>query len=113
MQVTELTCPACNTQVKGEFTFSKLDRLTSEQLQFVEVFLQCRGNIKEVERELKISYPTVRSRLEQIISDMGYKTDNQEINIAELEQVNVIEAFANGDYTFEETLEKLKGAKQL
>ena len=41
---------------------------------FAEVFIKCRGNIKEVEKELGISYPTVRSRLETLIESLGYRT---------------------------------------
>ncbi|GMA51997.1 hypothetical protein GCM10025857_33540 [Alicyclobacillus contaminans] len=72
MRVTELTCPHCATRVQGQFDIPALLRLNREQLQFVEVFLRCRGNIREVERDLKISYPTVRARLDQVIQSLGY-----------------------------------------
>ncbi len=113
MHVTELTCPECRTQVKGAFMATKFDRLNHDQWQFVEVFLRCRGNIKEVERELKISYPTVRSRLDQIITDMGYPVEDQEIDgFSNKNSDRIIDAFANGEMTFEETLQNLKGANQ-
>ncbi len=111
MHVTELTCPDCKTQIRGTFAATKLDCLNREQLEFVEVFLRCKGSIKEVERELKISYPTVRSRLEQIITNMGYSPAPEDANETFTDQSNVIDAFANGEMTFEETLEKLKGAR--
>lgn len=112
MHITELTCPNCETQLKGNFKVTSLSHLTKEQLQFVEIFIKCRGSIKEVERELKISYPTVRSRLEQVIADMGFPADHAEAEQIAEEQSNVIDSFANGNITFEETLARLKEVKK-
>lgn len=112
MEITELTCPSCKTQLKGTFKATNLNRLTKEQLQFVEIFIKCRGSIKEVEKELKISYPTVRSRLEQVILAMGFPVDSQEEDQNLYEQSDVIDSFASGNITFEETIAKLKEAKK-
>lgn len=68
---TKLECPQCHTRVEGQFSGGRFARLTAEQLDFVETFLRARGNIKEVERELSISYPTVRSRLDAIVEALG------------------------------------------
>jgi hypothetical protein len=68
---TKLECPQCQTKVEGQFSPGRFARLNSEQIQFVETFLRARGNIKEVERELGISYPTVRSRLDAIVEVLG------------------------------------------
>jgi hypothetical protein len=111
MEITELTCPNCETQLKGTFKTSGLNRLAKEQLHFVEIFIKCRGNIKEVERELKISYPTVRSRLEQVISDMGFPADYRDEHVAP-EKSDVLDSFADGSITFEETIARLKEARK-
>lgn len=66
--IRELACDHCETTINGRFDTTRLGSLNDEQLTFVEVFIRARGNIKEVERELGISYPTVRNKLEQIIS---------------------------------------------
>lgn len=109
MMVTELSCPSCGTRVQGQFAASALHRLTPEQLQFVEVFLRCRGNIREVERDLKISYPTVRSRLDQILTAMGYPVEPGAAEPqAEAEPSDVLEALARGELTFEEALRRLE-----
>jgi hypothetical protein len=106
MLVTELTCPHCHTKVQGAFELPALFRLTPEQLHFVEVFLRCRGHIKEVERELQISYPTVRSRLDQIIQALGYPA----VQTTEQRSArDVLDALGNGELTFEEALQLLKG----
>jgi len=48
-------------------------RLAPAQLDFVEVFLKNRGVIRDVERELGISYPTVRARLDEVVVALGYQ----------------------------------------
>lgn len=73
LEVTRLRCRGCGTAIEGSFALGRFQALSREQLQFAEVFIRNRGNIKEVERELGISYPTVRSRLDALIRAMGYE----------------------------------------
>src|SRR5215467_833248 len=71
--VYELRCPACAIAITGEFALPPLLRLAPAQLDFVEVFLKNRGVIRDVERELGISYPTVRARLDEVVAALGYQ----------------------------------------
>ncbi len=73
LAVTRLHCPACDTTVEGRFQFSRLEALTAEQRGFVELFVRCDGKLNWVAQELKLSYPTVRSRLDDVIRAMGYE----------------------------------------
>ena len=75
LEVVRLECGRCHTAIEGRFSLSRLARLNDEQLQFVDIFLRVRGNIREMERELGISYPTVRSRLDGVLQAMGYAVD--------------------------------------
>lgn len=70
--VSKLKCSKCNTVIENDFEMTKFDYLTGEELKFIEVFLKNRGNIKDVEKELGISYPTVRSKLDEVIVSLGY-----------------------------------------
>lgn len=71
---------------------SKFEYLTSDQLMFVEVFLKCRGSIKEVEKELNISYPTVRTKLDEVIRALGYNTDSENsVNIGKKKIIDMLE----------------------
>ncbi len=70
--VTHMRCQQCGTGLDGVFHLNKFDRLSREQLRFVDVFIKNRGVIRDVEKELGISYPTVRSRLDDVIRAMGY-----------------------------------------
>src|SRR3979411_3488853 len=72
LHIVRLECPACGSALQGNFTLGRLARLTREQLQFVEVFIRCRGKIKDVEEELGISYPTVVARPNEVGQGTGF-----------------------------------------
>jgi hypothetical protein len=71
LTVTRLNCRSCGTTLEGEFSVGRFGRLTREQLLLLESFLRSRGNLKEMERELGISYPTVRSRVDALVRAIG------------------------------------------
>ena len=87
MVISRLSCSNCGSALVGSFSlaerptpggdrsgearFGRLARLDSTQLEFVEVFLRCRGIIKNVEDMLGISYPTVKTRLANVLETMG------------------------------------------
>ncbi len=72
MQVTEVSCGSCDVQMRGSFSPARYDRLAPDQLQFLETFLRCRGVIRDVEASLGISYPTVRARLDALLSALDF-----------------------------------------
>jgi hypothetical protein len=71
LAVSKLHCHACEIALEGDFGVPPLLRLNRAQLDFVEVFLKNRGIIREVERELGVSYPTVRARLDEVLAAIG------------------------------------------
>jgi hypothetical protein len=72
LTVTRLNCRSCGTTLEGEFSVGRFGRLTREQLLLLESFLRSRGNLRDMERELGISYPTVRSRVEALVRALGF-----------------------------------------
>jgi hypothetical protein len=72
LAVTRLQCRSCGTSLEGDFSVGRFGRLTREQLILLESFLRSRGNLREMERELGISYPTVRSRVEALVRALGF-----------------------------------------
>ena len=72
LAVTRLHCRSCGTTLEGEFSVGRFGRLTKEQLVLLESFLRSRGNLRDMERELGISYPTVRSRVEALVRALGF-----------------------------------------
>ena len=72
LSVTRLRCGDCDTSIEGEFSVGRFGRLTREQLALLESFLRSRGNLRDMERELGISYPTVRARVEALVRALGF-----------------------------------------
>jgi hypothetical protein len=71
LAITRLHCRTCGTALEGEFGVGRFGRLSREQLALLESFLRSRGNLKDLERELGISYPTVRGRIEALLRALG------------------------------------------
>jgi len=71
LAVTRLHCRSCGTTLEGDFNVGRFARLTREQFALLESFLRSRGNLKEMERELGISYPTVRARVDALLRALG------------------------------------------
>jgi hypothetical protein len=72
LSVTRLHCASCGTSLEGDFSVGRFGRLNREQLALLESFLRSRGNLREMERELGISYPTVRARVEALVRALGF-----------------------------------------
>jgi hypothetical protein len=72
LTITRLHCRSCGSALEGEFGVGRFGRLDREQLSLLESFLRSRGNLKEMERELGISYPTVRGRVDALVRALGF-----------------------------------------
>ena len=72
LAVTRLHCRSCGTTLEGDFSVGRFGRLNRDQVVLLESFLRSRGNLRDMERELSISYPTVRSRVEALIRALGF-----------------------------------------
>ena len=116
MKISKLTCTYCPTKIEGEFSSCKFCRLPAEQLIFMEAFIKCRGNIKEVEKELGISYPTVRNRLDSVIVALGYGEDQERVLENEkgdsqegtLRRQGILEALERGEITAQEATRQMR-----
>ena len=111
LQVTRLHCPGCHTAIEGVFSLGRFQRLSPEQLAFLEVFIKNRGVIRDVERELGISYPTVRSRLDEVIRALGLEVrEEPQPDLAE-EQArrrDVLQRLERGEITVEQAIKLLR-----
>lgn len=109
LKITKLQCNHCMTTIENEFEVTKLATLGQEQLHFIEIFLKCRGNIKEVEKELGISYPTVRGKLDEIISTLGYSTQKK----TEVDKKKIVSLLEKGEITADKAIELLKEGEEV
>ena len=104
LRVTELTCPACSTRIVSDLTTCPFCNLPSEALAFLWAFLKARGNIKEVEKDLGISYPTVRKRLDELLISLGLDSGAEASSSHRLE---VFERLRKGEISVDEAVAAL------
>lgn len=106
LEVTGLCCSKCGTKYEGSFKLDKFSYLTLEQKKFIEIFLKCRGNIKDVEKELNISYPTVRGKLDDVIISLGYEPSAPVKPQANKREI--LDMLENGQITSEEAVRMIE-----
>lgn len=104
--ITKIRCSRCKTTIEGNFDLCKFCKLTSEQKEFIDVFIKCRGNIKEIEKELGISYPTVKNKIEDVVMALGHKVDDKVYE--SIDRKEILDRLNNGEISVDEALELLK-----
>ena len=107
LTITGLHCRSCHTRIESEYSTCRFCRLSQEDLDFIEVFVRNRGNIREMERELEISYPTVRSRLNDVIKELGYEVGAESADPEEVaeERRTVLKRLNEGEISAAEATE--------
>ncbi len=112
--VTELQCLQCQTQVRSQYSPCPFCALTADQLLFVKLFVERRGNLREMEKELGVSYPTVRGKLEEIAERLGAAPAPAEAatspaeEAGEAERREILRLIADGKLTPKEALARLR-----
>ena len=89
--MAELACDACGTRVSGNFEHCEFCALTDDQRELLRVFLSSRGNMKELERHLGVSYPTARGRLAELLAALGMAAEETE------PRLEILESLARGE----------------
>ncbi|MGC8611653.1 MAG: DUF2089 domain-containing protein [Athalassotoga sp.] len=107
MDVVALKCPVCGTGVTGQFVLDEFFNLSEEQMKFVKIFLKHKGNLSEVQKELDISYPTARNRLNEIVRTLGYDVEEE----PKESEKDILERLRNGEIDISTAISKLKGGK--
>ncbi|MGD0862466.1 MAG: DUF2089 domain-containing protein [Candidatus Limnocylindrales bacterium] len=119
--VTRLQCRNCGTAIEGDFSVGRFGRLSREQLALLESFLRARGNLKELERELKVSYPTVRARIDGLVraldlADGAFVDDGQDGGLGrdEMSELRreVLERLARHEITADEAAALIRSRKE-
>lgn len=81
VKINRLKCTKCNTTFENEFYLNDLNKLNQKEAGFVISFLKNEGNIKAMEKEYNISYPTVKARLNAIKGKLGVKEAKDSLDI--------------------------------
>ena len=122
LSITRLVCRGCGTAIEGDFNVGRFGRLNREQLALLESFLRARGNAKELEREFKVSYPTIRARIDALVralgladaapaGDEGDGGSGRSGEAAEFRR-DVLERLARHEITADEAAALLRGRKE-
>jgi hypothetical protein len=109
LTVTRLHCRNCDTTIEGFFDPGRFGRLTVEQLAFIETFVRCEGKLNRMEREMGLSYPTLRSRLTEVIRQMGFEVGPEEVKLDDEERHQVLDDLASGKIDSKEAMRLLEG----
>lgn len=101
LAVTRLHCPGCATELSGEFASCEFCALSAEQRDLLGMFLSSRGNLKEIERHLGVSYPTARARVADLLAALDLAPPSPD------PQLEVLESLSRGDIDVDQALEQL------
>lgn len=71
LKVKQLRCDGCGTEVTGLYELPVLSRLDERDQSFILDFVRSSGSLKEMAKLMKLSYPTVRNMLDEIIEKLG------------------------------------------
>jgi hypothetical protein len=101
--LTRLSCGSCSTELSGRFDSCEFCALTADDRQMLKVFLASRGNMKDLERHLGVSYPTARARFDGLLQKLGIDRP-----ASPTPSVEMLESLARGEIDVDQALERLK-----
>jgi hypothetical protein len=104
LKIVKYRCEKCDTEITGSFEIEEFTQLSDEQLIFLKIFIKSRGNLSELQKELNISYPTAKARLEELIKALGYSSENDNRK----KTLEILEKIEKGEITPEEAKQILK-----
>lgn len=107
LEVTKLECPGSGVRIEGRFQPNEFALLPEEQLEFLRLFVKVRGNLKEVERILGLSYPTVRNRFETLLRTLGYEA-YETLPDLQSERTGILSLLEQGEIDAEEATKRLQ-----
>ncbi len=103
--LTRLTCLACDTELAGGFATCEFCVLSNEDREVLRVFLASRGNMKDLERHLGVSYPTARARFDALLTKIGI---DRPAGAPTQTRVELMEQVARGEIDVDEALKRLE-----
>src|SRR5438105_14200539 len=104
LATTRLTCPECSTELSGAFASCEFCVLTDEDREVLRVFLASRGNMKDLERHLGVSYRTARARFDALLGRLGI--DRAPVSPTP-SRVELMEQVARGEIDVDEAMRRL------
>jgi hypothetical protein len=106
LALTRLGCRACGTELSGMFEACEFCALGADERELLRVFLVSRGNMKELERHLGVSYPTARARFDALLATLGLERPAAAA-AAPSTRLEVLRSLARGDLDVDEAMRRL------
>lgn len=103
LMTTRVACPECSTELSGAFTQCEFCVLSDEDRDVLRVFLASRGNMKDLERHLGVSYPTARARFDALLGKLGIERPAAPAP----SRVELMEQVARGEIDVDEAMKRL------
>ena len=85
LRVTTLQCPDCGMELRNTFDLGPFDRLDKERFEFLITFLKDRGNLKEVQSDMQISYPTAKKKLDELLVALNLGGGTEKVTPKEID----------------------------
>ena len=108
LATTRLTCPECSTELSGAFESCEFCVLSDEDRDVLRVFLASRGNMKDLERHLGVSYPTARARFDGLLTKLGI----ERAAAPGPSRIELMEQVARGEIDVDEAMRRLDTNKE-
>lgn len=102
LTLTRLSCRDCGTELSGAFETCEFCALGRDDREVLRVFLSSRGNMKELERHLGVSYPTARARFDALLTKLGLTEKS-----GDDPRLRTLEQLARGDIDIDEADRRL------
>jgi hypothetical protein len=103
-----MQCRECDSSIRGRFISGPFAGLSIEQLEFVELFVRNEGKINRMEAELGLSYPTIRNRLHEVITALGYEPGDEDTGPTEEERRKILDDLEKGKIDSSEAMLMLR-----
>jgi hypothetical protein len=111
LALTRLSCDECGTELAGHFPTCEYCSLNEEDREVLKIFLQSRGNVKELERHLSVSYPTARARFDGVLARLGMEPSGADAVPVEeappAESTEILARLSRGEIDVDEAMRRL------
>lgn len=106
--ITAYECKKCGSKTVGQFSPCEFCGLSEEQIQLIKLFLKLRGNIRDMEKEMGLSYPTIRNRLSEVCMALGLEVSDQAERSRRQRASEILDSLSSGSLNVADAVSALK-----
>ena len=106
MVISELKCPRCDLRLRKDFESCDFCSLPEDDFQFLLIFLRTQGRITDMEKVLGVSYPTIKTKIDNLLKRLKLSPITAE------EEIDPLDALAQAKISVDEAVAILKQRKR-